>query len=68
MTLDELDAKLRDRSAVFSVSYLPDGVAVAITHQFWRPGKVYSGKSVTAKADKLEQAVEIALLRYDSRW
>lgn len=69
MTLDELDAKLRERCAVLSVVYLREGVvAVAVAHQRWRADKLYSGKSALAKADSLEAAVELALLRYDSRW
>lgn len=68
MTLDELDEELRDRGAALSVSYLPDGVSVSMSHQRWLGSKLISGKSAAARADKLGDAVDLALRRYDARW
>ena len=62
MTLDELERALRDRKAHLNVDASAPSCAVSIIG----PGR--RGKVAQADADRLEDAVEVALLRYDATW
>lgn len=65
MTVDELQAELIRRRARIMVDFDGGAVTVFLTHVLER-GKV--GKNVTATAGTLADALEMALLRYDSVW
>lgn len=65
MTLDELQEELVRRRARLMVDFDGGAVTVFLTHVKER-GKV--GKSVTATAGTLSDALEVAFLRYDGVW
>lgn len=61
MTLDELDAALKGRKVTLQVSYENGDASVLLTH-------LASRKLYAAWAHRLEDAVELAMLRFDNAW
>lgn len=62
MTLDELGDVCEERGLCVAISHMSDRqFAVTVSH-------AGSKKAATARADKLGDAVDLALRRYDARW
>jgi hypothetical protein len=65
MTLAELEAQLRSRRARITVGFFGDDVEVLLMHVNER-GK--ASRLTSAMAKTLDDAVELALMRYDAKW
>lgn len=67
-TIQELDDAIRARDATFHVSIVKDGRYMASFVAIKRSNKMAVKKEALGAAMKLEDAIELALLRWDTNW